>query len=103
MAFKNSYLAELVKKLKRWRHKIIYSHELKTIIKKTMNSEYTDKKAYKLMYYLKNKGYLMSIKKEIFYVKFAEDHISEDLILEDRYWYILHHHAKTATDNNRYI
>ncbi len=68
-----------------------------------MGPEYTDKKAYKLMYYLKNKWYLLSIKKEIFYVKFSEDHISEDLILEDRYRYILHHHAKSATDNHRYI
>lgn len=103
MVFKNSYLAELVKRLKKRRHKIIYSHELKGIIKKVMKSEYTDKKAYKLMYYLKNKGYILSIKKEIFYVKFAEDHISEDLILEDWYRYILHHHAKSVTDNHRYI
>ncbi len=103
MAFKNSYLAELVNKLKKRRHKIIYSDDLKSIIKKTMKAKYTDKKAYKLIYYLKNKGYLLSIKKEIFYVKFPEDHISEDLILEDRYWYILHHHAKRATDNSWYI
>ena len=103
MAFKNSYLAELVKKLRKLRHKIIYSKDLKNIIQKTMKSEYTDKKAYKLIYYLKNKGYLLSIKKEIFYVKLAEDHISEDLILEDRYRYILHHHAKSVTDNHRYI
>ncbi len=103
MAFKNSYLAELIKKLKKWRHKIIYSDNLKSIIEKTMKDEYTHKKAYKLIYYLKNKGYLLSIKKEIFYVKLAEDHISEDLILEDRYRYILHHHAKGSTDNQRYI
>jgi hypothetical protein len=103
MAFKNSYLAELAKKLKKWRHKIMYSHEIKTLAKKIMWAEYTDKKAYKLVYYLKNKGYLLSIKKEIFYVKFPEDHISEDLILEDRYRYILHHHAKSSTENNRYI
>jgi len=103
MAFKNSYLAELIKKLRKRRHKIIYSDNLKAIIKKIMKSEYTDKRAYKLVYYLKNKGYVLSIKKDIFYVKLAEDHIAEHLILEDRYRYILHHHCKTSTDNQRYI
>ena len=68
-----------------------------------MKEEYTDKRAYKLIYYLKNKGHVLSIKKKIFYVKLAEDHISEHLILEDRYRYILHHHCKASTDNHRYI
>lgn len=103
MAFKNSYLAELIQKLKKRRHKIIYSDDLKKIIAKIMKEEYTDKRAYKLIYYLKNKGHVLSIKKKIFYVKLAEDHISEHLILEDRYRYILHHHCKASTDNHRYI
>lgn len=103
MVFKNSYLADVIQKLKKYRHKIMYSHDLKALIKKVMKLEYTDKRAYKLVYYLKNKWYLLSIKKEIFYIKFAEDHISENLILEDWYRYILHYHCKTATDNHRYI
>lgn len=68
-----------------------------------MWDEYSDKKAYKLIYYLKNKGHILSIKKNIFYCKFPEDYVSEDLIIEDRYWYILHAHCKTRTDNQRYI
>ena len=103
MAFKNSYLADVIKSLKKYRKKILFSQDLKSLIKKAMKSEYTDKRAYKLVYYLKNKGYILSIKKDIFYIKHAEDHISEHLILEDWYRFILHHHCKTATNNQRYI
>ncbi len=103
MPFKNSYLAEVAKKLKKRRHKIIYSSELKPKIQKIMWPEYTDKRGYKIIYYLKNKWYILSIKKEIFYVKFPEDHISEDLIIDDWYRLILHHHCKSATDGQRHI
>ncbi len=103
MNFKSSYLNEISIKLKKRRHKVIFSKELKSLIQKVMTSEYTDKKAYKQIYYLKNKGYILSIKKDIFYIKLPEDHISEDLILEDWYRFILHHHCKGRTDNKRYI
>lgn len=103
MNFKSSYLNEISLILKKRRHKVIYSDDLKWVIKKVMTTEYTDKKAYKQIYYLKNKGYILSIKKDIFYCKLPEDHISEDLILEDRYRFILHHHCKKHTENKRYI
>ncbi|USN56151.1 MAG: hypothetical protein H6765_08495 [Candidatus Peribacteria bacterium] len=68
-----------------------------------MGDTYSDTKAYKFIYYLKNRGYLVSIKKTIFYVKYPEDHISESLILEDYYWQILHHHCSETLEKNWYI
>ncbi len=100
---KNSYLHEVASVLKKWRKKIIYADDLKTLIEKIMWATYSQTKAYKLIYYLKNKWYLISIKKTIFYVKYPEDHISEFLILEDHYWQILHHHCTEYLKTDRYI
>ncbi len=100
---KNSYLHEVATVLKKRRKKIIYADDLKTLIEKIMGPTYSQTKAYKLIYYLKNKWYLISIKKTIFYVKYPEDHISEFLILEDHYRQILHHHCTDYLKTDRYI
>lgn len=85
------------------RGKIIYAEEVKQIISQIMKEAYSDTKAYKIIYYLKNKGYLISIKKDIFYCKLPEDHLSEFLILEDRYRHILHRHCTSGLEKKRYI
>lgn len=100
---KNSHLHEVAQQLKKWRKKIIYADDLKTLISKIMWTTYSDTKAYKLIYYLKNKWYLISLKKTIFYVKLPEDHISEFLILEDYYRQILHRHCTENLKNEWYI
>lgn len=99
----NSYLQEFAKKLLKKRKKIVYADQVKKVAAKVMKDDYSDTKTYKLIYYLKNRGYLISIKKNIFYVKLPEDHISESLILEDRYRQILHTHCKSSLRTYRYI
>lgn len=100
---KNTHLQIVTKKLSKWRKKIIYADELKSLIAKVLGDNYTDTKAYKFIYYLKNRWYIVSIKKTIFYVKYPEDHISESLILEDYYWQILHQHCTESLAKQRYI
>lgn len=100
---RNSYLQDLIQKLKKRNHKIIYADKLKQVIAWLMKDEYSDTKAYKLIYYLKNKWHLVSLKKNIFFVKPAEEHLSEDLIIEDCYRQILHQHCSDWLKRNRYI
>ena len=68
-----------------------------------MKEKYTDTKAYKLMYYLKNRGYLVSIKKDIFFAKHPHDERSEDDIVDEYYRTILHHHCTKSFQKNWYI
>lgn len=51
----NSYLQELIQKIKKRRKKIVYAEDLKKTIATLMQNDYSDTKAYKLMYYLKSK------------------------------------------------
>lgn len=73
------------------------------MIAEVLESDYTDTKAYKFLYYLKNRGYLMPIKKDIFFVKLPEDFIAESLVLEDYYWDILHYHCTATLGKKWYI
>ncbi len=73
------------------------------MIAEVLGDEYTNTKAYKFLYYLKNRGYLMPIKKDIFFVKLPEDFIAESLVLEDYYWDILHQHCTHNLGKKRYI
>lgn len=100
---RNSYLQELAKKIEKKNGKLLYSHEIKKMISSLMKDEYTDTKAYKLIYYLKNRGYLLSIKKEIFFAKHPDDTRSDDDIVDEYYRHILHHHCTTSFDKQRYI
>lgn len=100
---KNSYLQELISKIKKRRKKILYADDLKKIIHSLMKAEYTDTKAYKLIYYLKSKGYLISLKKTIFYCKFPEDTADETELVENYYWALLHAHCTEYLKKNRYV
>lgn len=100
---RNTYLQSLIKKISKKRGKLIYSDELKTLSRALMGKQYSNAKAYKLIYYLKNKWYLISLKKNIFYVKLPEDFLSEEAIIEDRYRPILYNHCKSSLWTKRYI
>lgn len=52
---KNSYLQPIGKILTKRSKKVIYADELKGVIGRVMKDQYSDKKAYKLIYHLKNK------------------------------------------------
>lgn len=100
---RNNQLQQVIKGLLKWRKKIIYSTPLKAMIADVLGEDYTDTKAYKFLYYLKNRGYLMPIKKDIFFVKLPEDFIAESLVLEDYYRDILHHHCTHTLGKKWYI
>ncbi len=100
---KNSYLQPVAKKLQKRSNKIIYADWLKDVIKSIMKENYTDKRAYKIIYHLKNKGFLISLKKTIFFIKKPSEIVSDELLVEDWYWTILHWHCVNSLWKNRYI
>lgn len=100
---RNSYLQSLIKKVEKMKGKLIYSDKLKSIIKHLMKENYHDTKAYKLIYYLKNKWYLISLKKNIFYIKAPEQIFHEEDIIEHRYRPILYEHCTVSLKKQRYI
>ncbi len=100
---RNSYLQPVADKLQKRSNKIIYIDELKAVIKTIMADQYTDQRAYKLIYHLKNKEYLISLKKNIFVATKPTIVISMDALIEDYYRMILHQHCNESVGKNRYI
>lgn len=100
---RNSYLQPIADKLQRRSKKIIYVDSLKKLIESVMKEQYSDKKAYKIIYHLKNKGHLVSLKRSIFYIKKPADIYSDDVLIEDRYWTLLHNHCQRSHKKKRYI
>jgi len=100
---KNSYLQPVASKLQKRSNKIIYADWLKWVIESVMKENYTDKRAYKIIYHLKNKGFLISLKKNIFFIKKPSEIVSEELLIEDWYRTILHSHCTSSLWRNWYI
>jgi len=95
---KNNQINILVKKILKNKWKIITIDELKKILQ---NLEQTN--IYKKIYYLKNRWYLISLKKDLFFVKEPDQNIDEEEIIEKFYWKILHKYLKNNYWNNYFI
>ena len=91
-----------VKKLLKKTHKIVSIDEIKNLyfdIDETANN----KKLYKKIYYLKNQWYLLSLKKDLFFIKKPEEEIQEDEIIQNNYWKYLQKVLKNNFWNNYFI
>jgi hypothetical protein len=56
-----------------------------------------------MIYYLKNRGYLQPLKKDIYFAKSPEAIYSDDQLLEMFYWNIVKQHCKNYLDSNWYL
>lgn len=72
----------------------------------SMWENYTRAKWYKMIHLAKNKGYLLSLKKDLFFVPSLEMALAhqteeemENAVIENRYRHILHEHIKKYMDN----
>jgi len=86
---KKSYFNILVKKLSKYKNKVIDITQLKQLLKNILDADYKDSKTYKNIYYLKNRGYLISLKKDLFFVKSPDQNIEEEELLQRFYWKFL--------------
>lgn len=92
-----------VKKILKNKHKIIDINKLKKIYFDLNPDSYSDKKLYKQIYYAKNKWVLMSLKKDIFYVKTPDENIDIDDIIDNFYWKLLKKYTQEHYWNNYFI
>lgn len=101
----DSIFNNLVKKVSKYRWTLISTDRIKKIMQNILGDEYWEKKIYKMIYFLKNRKwwYLISLKKDIFYVKEPQDSITEEEIIEKHYWTVLKKHCKEYLNNSRYI
>ncbi len=90
----NSHLSVLITRIKKQKNRLVYINELKEQFEKTLGDAYTEKKWYKLIYHLKNKWYLISLKKDIFCFTTPDFTTTESELLLNRYWLILEHHLE---------
>ena len=83
--------------------KIISNTTIKKKLKSILDHDYQDQKMYKVIYFLKNRGYLLNLKKNLFYVKSPEDQLDEINVIEEHYRPILKEHIKESLGNRYYI
>lgn len=100
---KNKYFNIVVKKISKHQNTLMHSSVLKKMIQQILDTEYSDSKAYKMMYYLRNRWYLLSLKKDQFLVKDPEKVVDEQAIIQERYWKLLHEHCKEYVDGKWFI
>ncbi len=100
---KNKYFDIVVKKIWKYKNKIIEIKKIKEIIKNILDSEYSEQKTYKIIYYLKNRWYIESLKKDIFFVKDPDKNQKEEDLVEKFYREILKKHCNEYTIWKRYI
>ena len=93
----------VVKRILKHKNKLIWIEKIKEIIQNILDSDYSESKSYKMIYHLKNKWYLITLKKSIFLVKNPEKEYDELQLLEMFYRSIVKKHCKDFVPGKRYI
>ncbi len=93
----------VVEKILKHKNKLIWINKIKEIVEKIMDSDYSESKSYKMIYYLKNKWYLLNLKKSIFFVKNPEKEYKEGQLLDMFYRSIVKKHCNDFIVGKRYI
>lgn len=100
---KNKFFDSIVKDLVKTKHKIISIDKIRKLFSGIMWDLYHDKKMYKLLYYLKNRWYLVNLKKNIYFIKLPEEEYSEQRFVDRFYWDLVKQHCKQYLKSDRYI
>ena len=100
---KNKSFDIVVKRLIKQKGKLIDIKKIADILEHIQDDKNTLQKAYKMVYYLKNRGHLENIKKNVFFVKDPETIVSQDVILERFYWPLVKKHCREFLSSARYI
>lgn len=100
---KNTYFNIVVKRVMKYKNKLTDIDAMKKVIQNILDTDYSDAKMYKMIYYLKNKEYILNLKKNIFFVKDPEKKYTEEQLLEMFYWNLVKKHCKDFLKGKRYI
>lgn len=77
--------------------------KVRKIVRSILDSDYSDQKLYKMLYYLKNRGYLQALKKDIYLVKSPDTLYTDQQLLEMFYWNVVKQHCKKYLDSDWYL
>lgn len=101
---KQSYFEPIVNKLQKKIGKIISDSELQYLQKEILGSNYDIKKFYKLIFNLKQKLYLIPLRKDTYLISYPENkQLNENQINEQYYRQFLHKIIATECKKNYYI
>lgn len=100
---KNQYFDIVVKKIWKHKNKLIEIDKIKEIVRNILDTKYSEQKTYKMIYYLKNRWYIESIKKDVFFVKDQEKKYEEQELVERFYREMLKKHCNKYLKWKRYI
>ncbi|MFA7717555.1 MAG: hypothetical protein WC875_02475 [Candidatus Absconditabacterales bacterium] len=100
---KNKNFDIVVKKLIKWKGKLVDIKKIGDILSNIQDDASTLQKVYKMVYYLKNRGYLENIKKNIFFVKDVEEKVTKEVIIERFYWPLVRKHCRDFLNSSWYI
>ena len=99
----NKYFDIIVKSLMKHMGRLINISKIEQILKRVVDEDFANQKMYKLIYYLKNRGYLYNVKKNVFLVKRPETELTQQHILDMFYRPIVKQHCNEFLKSNRYI
>lgn len=100
---KNVFFDSIVVSLMKSKNRVVHIDSIRRIFSTIMGSAYSDKKMYKLLYYLKNRWYLITLKKNIYFIKLSDDTYNEEWLTERFYWTLVKQHCKDYLQSGRYI
>jgi len=99
----NKYFDIVVNKLVKYKWKLMDMKKLRWLVKNILDSEFTEKKLYKIIYYLKNRQHLENLKKNVFFVIGTDKKYNKQEILEMFYWNIVKKHCDEFLKSKYYI
>ncbi|SRR5574344_1903216 len=99
----NKVFDSLVRKLMKYKGRLVDGKKMAVLLKSCMGEDFSVQKMYKMIYYLKVRGYLENLKKNIFFVKDPDRTYSKEEILDLFYWTIIKKHCVDFLKGNRYV
>ena len=89
-----SNLEFIAEQLQKYQGKIITNMMIKNQLQILLGAEYSESKMYKVIYYLKLRGHLINLKKNLFLVANTKETLDNETIAQKYYWEILNKHCK---------
>lgn len=105
---KKSYFNIFVEKVLKRKWKLVSDEQIQKMVSESMGENYTRAKWYKLVHLAKNKGHIVSLRKDLYYVPAPQQDTKDTIlsfeeqennIIEKWYRAILHDHIKKYCDN----
>lgn len=87
------YFNIVVNKLLKKKYQVVKLDDIWKIIKLILVEQYSISKLYKIIYQLKNKWYIISIKKDMYYIKECEESVNTEYILQKYYRPFVYSHC----------